>query len=188
MTTIVRYKDHVVCDSRYMSLIGDGACSLKGPPKIFRNATNTALIAVSGAFSNKGVFDVFNADINQAIIDLLDYPNIVPAFKQTIAFYSNEENKKNGTRDQVPTVLIATKEWSCVFISDDSKPNEPMIAVYPAAQPISLGTGTSSMLPLLDSIKGQDSIIKALQISLGHDCFSGNELYYCSIEPMGEMK
>lgn len=184
MTTIVRYKDMIISDSRYLTMVGDMIGTIAGPAKFYKHSSNAALIGIGGGFANKVLYDAVEKDISQAIIDLSNYPKVVPAFTETLKLLSDEKQLENAKRDQVPSLLIATKTLTCTVLFCEDAMNKPIVSVYPANIATAIGSGSESIFPLLMSITSREDLIECFRLAIMGDTFSGNDIYFCNFTNM----
>lgn len=186
MTTITRYRNCLISDSRYLTLIGDTTGCIYGPPKFYKTPGNLAIVAIGGGISNYSWFTALAADINQAIVDLIGYPKTVPVFKSMAEILDGSEDaKERANREQLPTIMIVTKKLTCVVMFCPGDPS--IVSVYPANVPVSIGTGSETNLNLLHDIVDEESLIDATKLAIMADSLSGGTLNLLELDSLGEL-
>lgn len=183
MTTIVRYKNHLVGDNRYLNLQGASVITRPGPAKFFKHETGKAYIGISGGISNHAVWQALAADFSQTLIDLDNYPSKLPSFSNTLRLIE-DKGKDNSVIQRgdagIPHFMIATKDWTVTVLTDGDhiKNNKPMIGVYGAHDVIAIGSGGDFVSMQIPRINSKRTLITALQSACHGDPLTGGTLFY----------
>lgn len=187
MTTIVRYGNHLISDSRYLNLRGVSVITHEGPAKFFKHPTGKGIIGISGGISNYHVWKSIEADFSQALIDLDNYPEQMPNFDNILRLISNSGDETSVIQRGdagVPHILIATKDWTVTILidSDSNKKIKPVIGIYSAKELVAIGSGADFVSIQLTKINSKRSLIEAMTIAGRGDPLTGGKLFYTELK------
>lgn len=188
MTTIIRYKDQLVCDSVYVSDVGGMIHKTCQEAKIYRHPHYNALIGISG-FIDKPRYDLLMVHLGQFLLDLKTYPESNPNFDDLVNEIKEHYHGKLADLPAI-SVLIVTGKLSAVLRMVNKPLPEARVSIVGASTPIGIGTGIdiTAKHAVLSKLNNRElTATDLLRVAVTQDPYSGGELFRVNLSELGEL-